>query len=77
MEKSLTLWCCANASGQHLVFLEKPKRDERFCTWLGTLLPSFQIIVGYFIANGLDIPDLTWLDEPVEIELRINVKQTK
>lgn len=46
------------------VAMEKPERDQEMGCW---------VYMGYFIPLKTELyPDLTWDDEPVEVEILVN-----
>ena len=68
------LYYAVNASGQGVVFTDKPVRDSHRKCWQGTIIACLAITVGMMEAYGeIELPVLKWNDEPVEIELNLSL----
>lgn len=67
------LFYAVNGTGQPHVFTSKPIRDEQRKMWLGVQVPCFTMVLMYFESEGLRFPDLKWSDEPVKVELSVEM----
>ena len=70
-EVSFPIWYCSDSKGQMQFFLEPPERNAKFGTWVGQVLPCHHVIIGYFTLQGLELPILSWFDEPMKLQLSI------
>ena len=61
MENKYKLWVARDKNGFLFAYEDKPTRRDNQREWLGRFLTSMKN--SYF-------PNLTWEDEPIEIELR-------
>lgn len=69
-----TLYYAVSGSGQACVYTSYPIRDEKRKVWLGEIIGMYCAIVMQLVAEGLiTLPPITWKDEPVKLELNINV----
>ena len=71
---SRNLWYAVNGSGQAVVFTNPPERDDHFRVWCGEQLGCFSSLVMQMESDGFELPVLKWKDEPVMIELELNVR---
>lgn len=60
-------------SGQGRIFTTLPERDEHWGMWLGESVGCISTLFMLFLSDGLQLPTITWEDEPVELELSIKV----
>lgn len=68
------LFYAVNGSGQGCVFTSMPFRDEHMKVWCGEIVGMFCTVVMQLEADGiLSLPNLKWTDEPVKLELKIDV----
>lgn len=67
------LWYAVSKKGQGRVFTTCPIRDEHFGIWLGESIGCISTTLMLFESDGLDLPAIKWNDDPVQIELSINV----
>lgn len=67
------VYIAASKSGQIRVFTSFPERNESFGVWVGDSVGFISSLVMLFEADGLELPHLTWKDEPVELEISISV----
>lgn len=67
------LWYAVSRKGQGRVFTTCPVRDEHFGVWLGASAGCISTTFMLFEADGLELPNLKWGDDPVQLELTINV----
>ena len=63
MENKYKLWVARDKSGELFAYDSKPKRECYLGFWYSDLNCVGSISRAYF-------PDLTWEDEPLEVELR-------
>ena len=69
----IRLWYCINKSGQGKVFVTKPERDEHRRVWIGDINVAVLRFVDWLEVDcGHPLPDITWNDEPVLIDININ-----
>ena len=61
MENKYKLWVARDKNGFLFVYEDKPTRRDNQREWLGRFLTSMKN--SYF-------PNLTWEDQPIEVELR-------
>ena len=68
------LWYAVSGSGKGCVFTTYPVRDDHYKVWKGEIVGMYCDIVCQFEAEGLlSLPVLSWKDEPIAIELKLNV----
>ena len=67
------VWIAASKKGQIRVFTSYPVRDEHFGIFCGESIGCISMLVMLFESDGLELPNLTWKDEPVELEISISV----
>lgn len=67
------LWYAVNGSGQGVVFTSRPERNDHFKIWCGEQQGCFSSLVMQMVSDGFELPVMTWKDEPVTIELVLNV----
>lgn len=67
------LWYAVNGTGQGYVFLCQPVRDEHFKVWQGEMLGCITMLVALFESEGFALPALKWSDEPILLNLSLNV----
>lgn len=65
------LYYAVSGSGQGRVFTTLPERDEHFKVWLGESIGAISTIFLLSESEGMKVPDITWKDDPVELELSI------
>lgn len=69
---SVRFWYCVNGSGQGKVFVTQPVRNEHRRIWVGGIcLPVLRFVDWLETDCGLILPDITWDDEPVPIDINI------
>lgn len=75
MKNNKTLWYCVNGNGQGCIFTSPPERENHRKIWLGEIVGMYCNLVMQFEAEELlSLPVLKWNDEPVMIELELNVR---
>ena len=62
-KKTCKLWVAIDKSGEAFAYISKPKRECYLGFWYSDLNCMVPISRNFF-------PELTWKDEPIEIELR-------
>ena len=68
----MKLWYAVNGKGQGRVFTTKPEREEHFKVWLAESVGCISTLVMMMEADGMELPDLKWSDEPVELKLSLS-----
>lgn len=69
-----TLYYAVNGTGQGIVFISRPIRDDTKKIWLGDIVPCYMLAVTQMVSEGLfDLPLMKWSDEPVKLTLKIDV----
>jgi len=68
----MKLWYAVNGKGQGRVFTTKPERDEHFKIWCAESVGCISMLVMMMEADGMELPDLKWSDEPVELKLSLS-----
>ena len=63
MENKYKLWVAIDKSGEVFAYISKPKRECYLGFWYSDLNCMGSISRNFF-------PELTWKDEPIEVELR-------
>ena len=63
MENKYKLWVAIDKSGEAFAYISKPKRECYLGFWYSDLNCVVPISRNFF-------PELTWKDEPIEVELR-------
>lgn len=68
------LWYAVSGKGQGRVFTSKPERDDHFKVWLAESVGCISMTVMLLESEGLiSFPDMTWRDDPIELDLSITV----
>jgi hypothetical protein len=68
----IRLWYCVNGSGQAKVFVTKPERYEKRRCWVGELNAAVLRFIDWLeVECGYELPDISWKDEPVPIDMKI------
>lgn len=68
----INLWYCVNGNGQAKVFVSYPERDEHRRIWVGHINIAVLRFVDWLETDcGYALPDITWKDEPFQIEINI------
>ena len=62
-KKTCKLWVAIDKSGEAFAYISKPKRECYLGFWYSDLNCMVPISRNFF-------PELTWKDEPIEVELR-------
>ena len=68
----MKLWYAVNGKGQGRVFTTQPEREENFKVWLAESVGCISTLVMMMEADGMELPDLKWSDEPVELKLSLS-----
>ena len=70
----MKIWYAVSGRGQGNVYTTKPDRDDHFKLWKGRIEGCVCSLFCLMCAEGeVNIPVLTWNDEPIELELTIKV----
>lgn len=68
------VWYAVSGKGQGRIFTTKPERDEHWKLWLAESVGCISMTVMLLESEGvIELPHLTWKDEPVEFEISISV----
>lgn len=70
---SKKLYYAVNGSGQGVIFCSVPERDDHRKIWLGEIVGLFASLVMQLESEGFTLPVLKWTDEPVMLELNLQV----
>ena len=68
---SIELYYAVNATGQGMVYIGRPYRDDHFKCWLGHIVGCISMVVSLFEADGFELPPLKWSDEPIKLNLTL------
>jgi len=68
------LWYAVSKGGQGRVFTSLPVRNEHFGIFEGESIGAVSTVFMLFESEGLEVPDIKWKDDPVELELSIKFK---
>lgn len=69
-----TLYYAVNGSGQGVVFVSHPIRDEKRKIWLGRMVGVYSRLVMQMESEGMvTLPALKWPDAPVRLEISLEV----
>ena len=69
---NMDLYYAVNGSGQGVVYVGRPVRNDHFKCWQGRIVSCINMTVSFFEANGFDLPPIKWSDEPVKLSLILN-----
>ena len=67
------VYIAASKTGQIRVFTSFPERNESFGVWVGESVGCVSMMVMLMESDGFELPELKWSDEPVEMEISINI----
>jgi hypothetical protein len=71
---SMKIWYAVSGRGQGNVYTSCPVRNEHFKIWEGHIEGCISSVVCLLSVNGeLELPNLSWDNNPVELELSVNV----
>ena len=71
--KELTIYYAVNKSGQVVVFVSRPERNEHRNIWVGDMNAAVTRFIDCLeTAFGYELPSISWKDEPVELKLSIS-----
>ena len=65
------IWLACSKKGQVRVFTACPVRDDHWGMWLGESVGCISTLFMLFESDGMEIPPLTWKDEPYAMEISI------
>lgn len=65
------IWLACSKKGQIRVFTTCPVRDDHWGMWLGESVGCISTLFMLFESDGMEIPPLTWKDEPYAMEISI------
>lgn len=69
--KSVTLYYAVQPHGQGVIYLDRPRRSNKLGCWLGHMVGCFSSVVMEMEADGFELPDITYQDEPVKLKLTL------
>ena len=70
----MKIWYAVSGRGQGNIYTTCPVRNQHFSVWQGRLEGCVASTVCLMAAeHGLQLPVITWEDEPVELEVSIKV----
>ena len=68
------VWYEVSGKGQGRIYTTKPERDEHWKLWLAESVGCISMTIMLLESEGvIELPHLTWKDEPVELEISISV----
>jgi len=68
----MRIWYAVNGEGQGRIFTSLPSRDKHFKIWCAESVGCISMTAMLLESDGaLSLPELTWKDDPVELELSI------
>ena len=66
------IWYAVSGTGQGRIYTSCPVRNEHWKLWEAESVGCVSMVVMLLESEGvLSLPNLTWDDEPVELELSI------
>lgn len=69
---SYIVWVACSGTGQYQVFKAKPIRDYETSQWQGVRDGKAPVALYDLEGLGIPMPDITWDDEPMKIEIIVN-----
>ena len=66
------LWYAVNKDGRGNIFTSLPVRNEHFGIWEGTMMSCFSEMVEVFASEGLNLPNITYINEPLKLTLTLD-----
>lgn len=64
-------WLAASKGGQLKIFDTKPERNDAFKIWVGNMTTSMMMFLLEMEGRGLELPRMTYDDEPKEISVEL------
>ena len=55
------------------VFTTLPEREEAFGIWVGESVGCISMVFMLFESDGMEVPNQKWSDDPIEMELSIQM----
>ena len=68
----LDIYWAVSRKGQGRIFTERPIRDVKLGVWVGESAGYISMTVILMQLSGFKLPELTWEDAPVRLELSLN-----
>ena len=65
------IWLACSKKGQVRVFTSLPVRDEHWGMWLGEAVGCISTLFMLFEADGMEVPDINFNDEPRKLTITI------
>ena len=66
------IYYAVSRKGQGRIFTERPIRDVKLGVWVGESAGYISMTVILMQTSGFKLPELTWEDAPVRLELSLN-----
>lgn len=74
MSKVKKLYYAVNGSGQGMIFCSFPERDNHRNVWCGNMEGLYtRLVMQLESEQALSLPVLSWKDEPVVLELKLDI----
>lgn len=73
MNDSMKLWYAVSKKGQGRIYTSLPVRNEHWGIWEADSVGAVSTVFMLMEAEGMEVPDLKWKDEPVEMTLTIKI----
>lgn len=75
---TITIWYAVNGSGQGMVFASQPERNEKRRVWMGEISSAVLRFFDWLETDcSLELPDITWRDEAVPMEMTMSITDKK
>lgn len=71
--KSMKLYYAVSKNGRGRIFTSLPVRNVHFGIFEGEQIGFATTLFMYFTSEGFPIPDISWKDDPVELELSLKL----
>ena len=65
------VYYAVSKTGQGRIYTSCPERHEHFGCWIGESIGCISTLFMLFESDGMELPRITWKDEPVAFELAI------
>lgn len=67
------LFYAVNKDGRGNIFTSLPVRNEHFGIWEGAMVSCISGVVEIFAADGMNLPNITFKDDPRKLSLSIEL----
>lgn len=68
---TIDLYYAVSKQGQGRIFTSLPIRSNSFKCWIGNSDGAISSVFMLMESEGLEVPNLTWKDEPVKLTLEL------